>query len=256
MQLRGVTAAAILAIGSLTLSTGVAHAEPTTPDNIVYSVRLVDKTVVAALKDGTFELFKALRDHVGTDANARLTERNGVLVDSNGARADAAQVIDVVDILDRDGRVAMTLPLDVRVAGTAIPVRPELKKDATMLELTPTRPEALAIGEPLVAQPVASRTENQRARDEFAGQFGLATAVGGFIGTAIGATIGCVATIVVGCVAGLLTGATLGGILGSIAIGGPTLLTAGVDLLTTLQAADGTTRWADKPAQSASAQPN
>ncbi|WP_406273916.1 hypothetical protein OH799_00160 [Nocardia sp. NBC_00881] len=255
MQLRGITAAATLAIGSLILSTGVAHAEPTTPD-IVYSARLVDKTVVAALKDGTFELFKALRDHVSTDANARLTERDGVLVDSNGARADIAQVIDVVDIRDRDGRVAMTLPLDFRVADTAIPVRPELKKDATVLELTPTRPEGLAIAEPLVAQPVASRTENQRARDEFAGQFGLASAVGGFIGTAIGATIGCVATIAVGCVAGLLTGATLGGILGTIAIGGPTLLAAGVDLLTTLQAAEGTTHWADRPARSTPEQPN
>ncbi|MEU7766648.1 hypothetical protein AB0B25_16155 [Nocardia sp. NPDC049190] len=254
MHLRGITAAATLAIGSLTLNSAVAHAEPTTPD-IGYSVQLVDKTVVAALKDGTFALSKALRDQVATDANARLTEHDGVLVDGNGTRADLAQVIDVVDIRDREGRIAMTLPLDFRVADTAIPVRPELRKEGTVLELTSTRPEGLVMDEPLVAKPVASMVENQRARDNFASQFGLATAVGGFVGTAIGATIGCIVTIALGCVAGLLTGASLGGILGTIAVGGPTLVAVGVDLLTTLQAADGTTQWADKPVRSAPTQP-
>lgn len=253
MQLRGITAAAILAIGSLTVGAGVAHAEPT-PD-ITYSAKIVDQTVVAALRGGTFELSKALRDQPAGEENARLTERDGVLVDHTGAPADVARVIDVVDIRDRDGHIAMTLPLDFRIAGTVIPVRPELKKDSTVLELKPSRPDGIAITEPLVAKPVASMAENQRARDEFASQFGLATAIGGFVGTAIGATIGCLVTIAVGCVAGLLTGASLGGILGTIAVGGPTLVVAGVDLLTTLQAADGTTRFADKSVQSAPAQP-
>ncbi|WP_280240635.1 hypothetical protein [Nocardia abscessus] len=253
MQLRGITAAAILAIGSLTIGAGVAHAEPA-PD-ITYSARLVDHMVVAALRGGTFELSKALRDKPAGEENARLTERDGVLVDRTGAPADVAQVIDVVDIRDRDGHVAMTLPLDFRIAGTSIPVRPELKKDSTVLELRPTRPEGIAVSETLVATPVASMTENQRARDEFASQFGLATAIGGFVGTAIGATIGCLVTIAVGCVAGLLTGASLGGILGTVAVGGPTLVVAGVDLLTTLQAAEGTTRFADKPARITPAQP-
>ncbi|WP_280259267.1 hypothetical protein [Nocardia abscessus] len=253
MQLRGITAAAILAIGSLTIGAGVAHAEPA-PD-ITYSARLVDHMVVAALRGGTFELSKALRDKPAGEENARLTERDGVLVDRTGAPADVAQVIDVVDVRDRDGHVAMTLPLDFRIAGTSIPVRPELKKDSTVLELRPTRPEGIAVSETLVATPVASMTENQRARDEFASQFGLATAIGGFVGTAIGATIGCLVTIAVGCVAGLLTGASLGGILGTVAVGGPTLVVAGVDLLTTLQAAEGTTRFADKPARITPAQP-
>ncbi|WP_280249603.1 hypothetical protein [Nocardia abscessus] len=253
MQLRGITAAAILAIGSLTIGAGVAHAEPA-PD-ITYSARLADHMVVAALRGGTFELSKALRDKPAGEENARLIERDGVLVDRTGAPADVAQVIDVVDVRDRDGHVAMTLPLDFRIAGTSIPVRPELKKDSTVLELRPTRPEGIAVSETLVATPVASMTENRRARDEFASQFGLATAIGGFVGTAIGATIGCLVTIAVGCVAGLLTGASLGGILGTIAVGGPTLVVAGVDLLTTMQAAEGTTRFADKPAQIAPAQP-
>ncbi|MGQ4618795.1 hypothetical protein [Nocardia sp. R7R-8] len=251
MQLRGITAAAILAIGSLTVSAGGAQAEPA--QDITYSAKIVDRTVVAALRGGTFELSKALRDQPAGDENARLTERNGVLVDHAGAPADIARVIDVVDVRDHDGHVVMTLPLDFRIAETVIPVHPELKKDSTVLELKPTRPEGSSITEPLVAKPIASMSENQRARDEFAGQFGLATAIGGFVGTAIGATIGCLVTIAVGCVAGLLTGASLGGILGTIAVGGPTLVVAGVDLLTTLQAADGTTRFADKPAQSASA---
>ncbi|MGQ4599471.1 hypothetical protein [Nocardia sp. R6R-6] len=252
MHLRSITAAAIPAIGSLIIATGVAHADPA-PD-IAYSAKLVDRTVVAALRGGTFELSRAPRDQA-TDANARVTEHDGVLVDRNGTPADAAQVIDVVDIRDRDGRVAMTLPLDFRVAGAAIAVRPQLEKDGTVLALTPTRPEGVAVNDTLVATPIASMTENRRARDEFAGQFGLATAIGGFIGTAIGATIGCLVTIAVGCVAGLLTGASVGGILGTIAVGGPTLVVAGIDLLSTLQAADGTTRFADQPAQAAPAQP-
>ncbi|MFE7743600.1 hypothetical protein [Nocardia sp. NPDC057455] len=253
MQLRGITAAAILAVGSLTIGSGVAHAEPV-PD-ITYSARIVEQTVVAALRGGTFELSKALRDQPADNENARLTERNGVLVDHTGAPADIGQVIDVVDIRDRDGHVAMTLPLDFRIAGTTIPVHPEVKKDSTVLELRPARPEGMTVTETLVAEPIASMTENRRARDEFAGQFGLATAIGGFIGTAIGATIGCLVTIAVGCVAGLLTGASLGGILGTIAVGGPTLVVAGVDLLTTLQAAEGTTRFADKPVQVTPAPP-
>lgn len=253
MQLRGITAAAILAIGSLTIGSGVAHAEPA-PD-ITYSARIVEQAVVAALRGGTFQLSKALRDQPAGEENARLTERDGVLVDHTGAPADIARVIDVVDIRDEDGHVAMTLPLDFRIAGTVIPVHPEVKKDSTVLELKPTRPEGIAPTETLVAKPVASMTENQRARDEFASQFGLATAIGGFIGTAIGATIGCLVTIPVGCVAGLLTGASLGGILGTIAVGGPTLVVAGVDLLTTLQAAEGTTRFADKPVKVTPAPP-
>ncbi|MFR9752521.1 hypothetical protein ACL02S_16005 [Nocardia sp. 004] len=253
MRLRGMTATTIPAIGSLIIGAGLAYAEPA--PTITYSAELVDHTVVTSLEGGTFELSKGLRDQPMDDIDARPALRDGVLVDRDGTPVDTAAVVDVLDVRDHDGHLVMTLPLDFRVGGTAIPVQPELKQDRTVLELKPAEPEHLTITEPLVATPIASLTENQRARNEFAGQFGLATAIGSFVGTALGATIGCLTTIAAGCVAGLLTGASVGGILGTIAAGGPTLIVGGIDLLTTLQATENTTRFADKPAQAAQSTP-
>ncbi|WP_228001839.1 hypothetical protein [Nocardia australiensis] len=255
MKLRGTTGAVLLAIGAVTIGAGTVHAQPAAEpsrQDIGYSVKLVDKTVVTSLKGGRFETSKALRDQLDSGVDGRLVEQDGQLVDPTGGIADNADVVDVVDVKDSDGHIVLTLPLEFRVAGTGIPVRSEVTKDATVLELTPRKPEELTISQPLVAAPVASLVENQRARNEFASQFGLATAVGGFVGTAIGATIGCVLTIAAGCIAGFATGASIGGILGTIVVGGPTLIATGIDLLTTLQAADGTSKWADKPATTAS----
>jgi hypothetical protein len=252
MNFRGTTGAVILAIGTVTVGAGTVHAQPTAApahQDISYSVKLVGKTVVTSLKGGTFETSKALGDQLAAGTDSRLVEQDGKLVDSAGKVADIADVVDVVDVKDSDGHTVLTLPLDFRVADTGIPVQSELTKDSTVLELTPQKPEGLTISQPLVAKPVASLVENQRARNEFASQFGLATAIGGFIGTALGATIGCVLTIAAGCIAGFVTGAGIGGILGTVIAGGPVLVAAGIDLLTTLQAADGTTKWADKPQQ-------
>ncbi|MEV6431980.1 hypothetical protein [Nocardia sp. NPDC051463] len=246
----------------MTLGTGIVHAEPTVepaqPD-ITYSVKLVDKAVVTTVKGGTFELSKALAGVLAAGGDGRLVERDGTLVDATGKAADIADVVDVVDLEDSTGRTVLTLPLDFRIAQTGIPVEPAVQKDGTVLALTPRKPAGLAISQPVAVKPVASMLENERARNQFASQFGLATAIGGFIGTAVGATIGCVVTIAAGCIAGFLTGAGIGGIIGTIAVGGPVLLAAGVDLVSTIMAADGTTHWADRPKlvqpQPAQAQP-
>ncbi|MEV5837021.1 hypothetical protein [Nocardia sp. NPDC052112] len=245
MKLCDSTAAAILVIGAVTLGAGVSHAEPARQD-ITYSVKLVDKTVVASVRGGTFTLSKAAESELEAGGDGRLADKDGTLVDKDGKAADIADVVDVVDLADPDGHVVLTLPLRFRVADTDIPVKPSLDKDGTVLELAPQMPAGLDISQPLAVKPVASLTENQRARNEFATQFGLATAVGGFVGTAIGAVVGCVATIVAGCIAGLVTGATLGGIIGTIAVGGPVLIASGVDYVNTMMAPDGTTRFADK----------
>ncbi|MBF6193439.1 hypothetical protein [Nocardia implantans] len=236
MNLRRTTAAAAMVIGAMTIGLGTAHAEPAaaTPDPIRYSVKLVEKTVVTTLKGGTFELAKSSED----------------------VKED-----DVYRIKDSEGNAVLTLPIAFKVADTVVPVKPVVKEDNTVLELTPEQGVNVNVpkDKPLnavnvVAQPIASPIENQRAQNEFASQFGIATAVGGFLGTAIGviggAVIGCILGLPflgVGCIPAAIAGAGIGGILGTVAIGGPALLVAGIDLVNTLQAPEGTTKWADKP---------
>ncbi|MFG1790348.1 hypothetical protein [Nocardia sp. NPDC049149] len=232
MNLRRTTAGAAMVIGAMTIGLGTAHAEPVaTPadSGINYSVKLVDKTIVASLKGGTFSV----------------TEKDGATA--------ADPKLSIANVRDAQGNTLISFPLDVAADGKPVPVKTEVKRDGTVLEVTPQKPEGLVMSaapvaaRPVMAQEIASPIENQRAQNEFASQFGIATAIGGFVGTAIGAIIGCVVTIPVGCIPGLLTGAGVGGILGTIAVGGPTLVAAGVELINTIQAPDGTTKWADKP---------
>jgi len=105
-------------------------------------------------------------------------------------------------------------------------------------------------------QPVASPMEDSAAISAFAGEFGAATAVGGFGGTVAGAGIGCAVGGIVtaptlvfipaGCLAGAVTGAGIGGVVGTIVVGGPALALAGTDLVGTLTAAPGTTKWVQR----------
>ena len=81
---------------------------------------------------------------------------------------------------------------------------------------------------------------------DFATKFSLAIGVGSFVGLAIGAVVGCIFGLPlfgVGCLAGIPIGATLGGIVGTIVAGGPTLVAAGVDMMNTINAKPGTTKW-------------
>ncbi|NKY85633.1 hypothetical protein HGA07_08340 [Nocardia veterana] len=250
-----------MVIGAMTVALGTANADPApapapaadAKPGIDYSAKLVDKTVVTKLKNGTFEL-----------------------VERQGATPDQKQ--QVVDIKDQAGNVALEMPIDFRIAGVPIPVKPVLKESGTVLELTPDRPANVDLTKPVAAAPVAavqetqpgqqtaikadkpvlkdvaSPIENQRAMSDFGTKFGLATAIGGFIGTAIGAVIGCVVTLPAGCIPGLVTGAGVGGIVGTVVAGGPTLIAAGVELLNTIQAPDGTSQWSDAAMAAASGQ--
>ncbi|KAA8890207.1 hypothetical protein F3087_02540 [Nocardia colli] len=230
MNLRRTTAGAALVIGAMTIGLGTAHAEPVAaPADLNYSVKLVDKTVVASLKGGTFSI----------------TEKDGATATD--------PKLSIANVKDGQGNTLVSFPLDVDVDGRLVPVKTEVKKDGTVLEVTPQKPADLVVtdkpvvAKPSVAQDIASPMENQRAQNEFASNFGIATAIGGFVGTAIGATIGCIITIPAFCLPGLVAGAGIGGILGTIAVGGPALIAAGLELMNTFQAADGTTKWADKP---------
>lgn len=237
MKFRSTTAAAALVIGAMTIGMTSAHADtapaPVQPGGINYSTKLVDakfvdgklvqdKTIVSTLKNGAFEL----------------TEQDGVLPE------DPKQTI--VNIKDISGATVISFPLAFNVGGTPVDVKPVVKEDGKVLEVTPEKPANFVAGTaPLVAQPIASGVENQRAMGNFTTQFGLATAIGGFVGTAVGAIIGCIITIPVGCLPGLATGAGVGGIIGTIAVGGPALVAAGLELIQTMQAPDGTSKWSD-----------
>ncbi|MET8424558.1 hypothetical protein [Nocardia sp. NPDC004860] len=246
MEFRNTCATATLVIGALvtqatalSVATGPANAEPAAP-GLVYSAKLVDKTVITTLKGGTFELSQAAEDAAPAAPDSD----------------PAAKPADVVNVKDADGKVLLTLPLKFHLGPIDIPVKSEVQKDGTVLALTPDKPAGVSVSQPLVVKPVASQMENDRALSSFTTQFSLATTIGTFVGTAIGATIGCVVTLVAGCLPGLTTGAAAGGIIGTIVVGGPTLIASGIDLLSTLQAADGTTKWADKTkAPAAVAQP-
>ncbi|NKY37599.1 hypothetical protein HGA13_31705 [Nocardia speluncae] len=237
MKLARPTAVAAMVIGSLTLSFGTSHAEPAAPapkEPINYAVQLVEKTVVATLGGGTFSI---VEKELEPEAAAPGTPQGEPI-------AEAAET-QVLEIKDDAGALVASVPLKFTANGVDIPVASEVKNDGKIVEITPEKPEGLDTTQPLAVQPIASPMENQKAQSEFVSNFSIATAIGGFVGTAIGAVIGCVVTIVAGCIPGLITGAGVGGILGTIAVGGPTLVGAGIELFNTLQAPDGTTKWAN-----------
>ncbi|MFB7876846.1 hypothetical protein ACFC06_16450 [Nocardia sp. NPDC056064] len=221
----------------MTVATGTSHAEEA-PQDIKYSVKLVDKTVVATVKNGTV----ALVEQAGETPEAPKTQ--------------------VAEIKDSRGAVVVSLPIAFTINGTDIPTKAEVVKDSTVLELTPEKPEGVDVTasqvgvNPVVkAESIASVQENQKAINDFSSKFSIGTAIGTFVGSAIGAVVGCIAGGIVGlgafslplCLGGVVGGAAIGGVIGMIAIGGPTMLVAGLELLNILQAPDGTTAWAEKP---------
>jgi hypothetical protein len=215
MILRKVTAAVVPLVAALTVGSGVAQAEPgaTAVPDIGYQAELIGNKVVTTLTAGTFEV-----------------------------RGDA------VDIKDAAGAVAVTLPLAFRQDGLEYPMSHVVRDAGRVLELTVVKDAAQARP---AATPVASPFENQRAMDAFLSQFGIATAVGGFIGTVIGALVGLTGIIggPVG-IATVLAGAGIGGIIGTIVVGGPALIIAGIDLISTLAAPPGSTKWMDTTGRS------
>lgn len=208
MLLRKFIATVVPVAIALGLGAGTVHADPAMPV-VHYATKLVGNTVQTTLTGGSF-------------------------------RPAADQR--TVDIRDTDGNTVVTLPLSIRQNGTEYPLPHRISADSRELDLTAVKDVAAA--RPARALPVASVTENQHALEAFSTQFGIATAIGGFIGTTLGALIGLTGIVSgPGVVASVLAGAALGGIIGTIAVGGPALVIAGLDLVNTLGAAPGTTKW-------------
>lgn len=230
MNFRSTTAAAVLVVGALAAGPGTVHAEPAAPADpgIKYSLKVVDKTVVASLRGATF-----------------------ALSEQDGATPDAPK-IPVANIKDDNGATVVSMLLDYRMGDVQVPVAAVTKKDDTVLEITPTKPEGVQIpNQPLALTSIASPAEDQRALSEFSGKLSVAAQVGALVGGIIGFVIGCVTTIVVGCIPGGVAGAPAGGLIGGLVAGGPTLVAAGIDLLNTWQAAPGTSKWANPQPQPA-----
>ncbi|MGW1742362.1 ammonium transporter [Nocardia sp. NPDC001965] len=209
MMIRKIVAAVVPLLATTTVGAAVVHAEPATPE-IGYRAELIGDKVVTTLTNGTFDI--------------------------DG---------EVVDILDNSGATVVSLPLAVREGATEYPLPHAVRDGNRVLELTAVKDVAAARP---AAQPVASPQENYSAQNNFASQFGLATAIGGFIGTALGAVVGLITWAggpVTG-IPGIVTAAAIGGIIGTIVVGGPTLIIAGIDLVNTLTAAPGTTQWAPR----------
>lgn len=221
MKLSKLVVTSALVAAAMGLASGTAYAAPEAPaapgasEEIGYTSNLEDRTIVTTIDAGVFKV------------------------------ADDGKTVDVLDSKDA---VVVTLPLSFNLGGLNFPYEQNVDNDGKTLRLVPQLDltKASANSRSLGATPVASTEENLIAQQTFATQLGIATAIGGLTGTVIGAVAGGLGFL--GGPVGLASvplGATVGGIVGTIIAGGPTLVVAGIDLLNTLQAAPGTSKFAD-----------
>ncbi|MBF6159916.1 ammonium transporter [Nocardia cyriacigeorgica] len=215
MIFRRIAALVVPVAAAIVVGTGTTHAQPAAapvPD-IGYEAKLVGDRIITTLTGGTFEV-------AGNTVNVK----------------------------DSAGNTAVSMPLAFRQDGLEFPMPHMVRDEGRVLELTAVKDYTRA--RPVPVTPVASLEENQRAQDAFLAQFGIATAVGGFIGLVIGAAagllLGCGASACVISPATIVAGAGIGSIIGTLIVGGPTLIIAGIDLINTLAAPPGTTKWMDQ----------
>ncbi len=213
MNIRAITATAVLTTAAVAAGYGTGHAAP--QDTIAYETKLVDRAIVTTIAAGNFDVAKDSKSF---------------------------------SIKDTTGGVVMTVPLEVKLGELSIPLRHEVGAEGKVLKLTPDASK-VALGDvsKLLLKPVASTAEDAQAMSQFKRQLGLATTIGGVAGTILGAAAGCILSIMVACVPGALAGAPIGGLLGTIVAGGPTLVISGIQLLDTMSAAPGSTKYAEKP---------
>lgn len=206
---RKITAVAAPVITALAIGTGaMGTAQADLPD-VGYEANLVGNTIVTKLTNGAFQLAG-----------------------------------NTVNINDAAGNTLVSLPLSFQDSGLEYSLPSNVSADGSTLSLTAVKDVSSA--RPVAVKPVASPKENLLAQQTFASQFGIATAIGALIGTAVGALVGL--TGIVGgptVVASVVAGAAIGGVIGTLVVGGPTLIIAGIDLINTLMAAPGTTKYAE-----------
>lgn len=229
MKLSKLVVTSVLVAAAMGLASGTAYADPTpdaptTAEEIGFESKQEDRTIVTTIDAGAFKV------------------------------ADDGKTVDVLDSADK---VIVTLPLSFNLGGLNFPYEQNVTDNGKTLRLVPQvdLTKASANSRSIGATQVASTEENLIAQQTFASQLGIATAIGGFTGTIVGAGIGCIIggtpvalaipLAVATCLGGAVVGAGIGSIVGTISAGGPTLVVAGIDLINTLQAAPGTSKFAD-----------
>ncbi|MGY4783259.1 ammonium transporter [Rhodococcus opacus] len=209
-----------LLAAALTTGSATALAEPASPPNeIRYEAHIEGASLITTIDAGTFGI----------------TPHNSI------------------DLNDESGISVVSLPLTYRIGGREMPFSREVSNDGKTLRLTPDTAQLSTreASDQLTLHSVASVDENSRAQSNFQQQLAIASAVGSLTGTIVGAVLGFLVgcaigtpVAVFGCLPFGVTGAGIGAVIGTIAVGGPTLIVAGIDLLTTLNAPPGTTQWA------------
>lgn len=94
------------------------------------------------------------------------------------------------------------------------------------------------------AQAIASQADNDAAMSSWSAKVGVATTAGSLIGAGTGFVLGCaiggvvtaptLVFIPLGCLTGGVTGAGIGGVVGTLVVGGPTAVIAGVEMVQVL----------------------
>ena len=217
-----------MTIAAMGITAGTSYAAPaeSAQDEINYEVKAEGNSVVTVIDAGAFQ--------VSGDGKS-------------------------VELQDADGNAVVSLPLAVQLGDLQLPFEREISEDGKTLTLTPVTDPSKATPvapEDRVARgltpvslklaDVASPEENLKAQQNFSSQLGIATAVGGLSGTIIGALVGGLGFL--GGPVGLASvplGAGIGGVIGTIVVGGPTLVIAGIGLIQTLTAPPGTTQYAN-----------
>lgn len=226
MKLRKLAAVATMTVAAMGLTAGTSYAAPATtaPEEINYESNIEGQSVVTVIDAGAFK------------------------VSGDG---------DSVELQDSEGNAVISLPLAVQLGDLQLPFEESISEDGKTLTLTPSLDLSQAtpvapedkVGPSLTPvalklQDVASTDENTKAQNNFSSQLGIATATGGLVGTIIGCVIGLVGGGGALSLPGCVTGAGIGGVIGTIAVGGPTLVVAGIGLIQTLMAPPGTTPYA------------
>ncbi|MEV0366775.1 hypothetical protein [Nocardia fusca] len=218
MNIRRWTATAILAASAVTVSSGVTAAEPAQPDAAATSSVRYQSVMYG-------------------DAVVTVLESGAFSLDADGTSVTAR---------DADGQVLASIPLSFELGGQQHRINGRISPTGHALLLAPD----------VVATPVASPLENQRAGNDFAAKLGQAGMAGPFGGAAVGAIIGlvvAVASCAILTIACLVTALPIvgafaagGGVVGTILLTGGTVLTAGWNYLQTLQAPPGQSAYAQQ----------
>jgi hypothetical protein len=225
MNVRRTAVSVVLASAVAVVGAGTAQALPApgspaaTAQAIHYRSRLVGHTVVTTVDKGIFV--------VGRDRR-------------------------YVSLKDTAGKAVVVLPLTYRLDDRSHNVRTTVSADGHTLKMTPD-----STSKPTVAEPIASGAENSAAAADFINTLELGTTAGSLLGLALGVAAGAVVGVLgagacavlfsIACAVAALpivaTVATVGGIIGTVAVGGPTLVYAGYNYVQTLMAPPFTTKY-------------